>query len=117
LRPALNKFDIYVEAVEAYRLALPESGSAEIIAELRGAAFDYVIFNGESSVENLAAVIEPHTLPIFLGAARVLCSNEGARDAARSHGLNVHLQPAEANVSVLVKTLREDCLQPGLARN
>lgn len=117
LRPVLNKFDIYVEAVEAYRMALPESGSAEIVAELRTSAFDYVIFNGESSVENLAAVIEPLTLPVFLGAARVLCSNEAARDTAQAHGLNVQLQPAEANVMSLVKALREDCLEQEFARS
>jgi hydroxymethylbilane synthase len=111
LRPALDKFGMYVEAVEAYRMALPESGSAEIVTELRTAAFHYVIFNGESSVENLAAVIEPHTLPVYLGTARVLCSNESARDTALSHGLKVHLQPAEANVNALVKMLRDDCLQ------
>lgn len=109
LRPALDKFGIYVEAVEAYRMALPETGSAEIVADLRASAFHYVIFNGESSVENLAAVCEPETLPVFLPKARILCSNDGARATAQAHGLTVHLQAAEASVATLVKVLRDDC--------
>ncbi len=115
LRPALDKFGVYVEMAEAYRTSLPETGSAEIVAELRAAAFNYVIFNGESSVENLAVVIEPSTLPVFLGAARVLCTNEGARAAAQTHALEVHLQPDETSVGALVKMLREDCLQQEFA--
>lgn len=111
LRPTLDKFGVYVEIADAYRTSLPESGSAEAVAELRSGAFNYVVFNGESSVENLAMVIEPSTLPVFLGAARVLCTNDGAREAAETHGLQVHLQPDEANVAVLVRALREDCLQ------
>ncbi len=115
LRPALDKFGVYVEMAEAYRTSLPETGSAEIVAELRATAFNYVIFNGESSVENLAIVVEPSTLPVFLDAARVLCTNEGARDAAQAHGLQVHLQPDEASVAVLVRALRKDCLQQEFA--
>ena len=111
LRPTLDKFGVYVEIAEAYRTSLPESGSAEALAELHAAVFDYVIFNGESSVENLATVIEPSTLPVFLGTARVLCTNEGACQAAEAHSLQVHLQPGEANVAILVRTLREDSLQ------
>jgi hydroxymethylbilane synthase len=117
LRPALNKFDLYVEAVETYGLGFSETGSAELMTELQAAAFHYVIFNGESSVENLAAVVEPQTLPAFLAMARVLCSNEGAQTAALAHGLKVHLQPAEANVSALVAALREDCLRDELDAN
>ncbi len=60
-------------------------------------------------------MLEPNTLPVFLGAARVLCTNDGARDAAQAHGLQVHLQPGEANVAVLVRALREDCLQQEFA--
>lgn len=115
LRPALDKFGVYVEIAEAYRTSLPESGSTEAVASLRATDFNYVIFNGESSVENLATVIEPETLPVFLGGARVLCTNDGARDAAQAHGLQVQLQPGEANVAVLVRTLREDCLQQEFA--
>lgn len=115
LRPALDKFGVYVEVAEAYRTSLPENDSTEIVAALRATAFNYVIFNGESSVENLATVIEPVTLPVFLGAARVLCTNDGARDVAQAHGLQVHLQPGEANVAVLVRALREDCLQQEFA--
>jgi hydroxymethylbilane synthase len=113
-RPALNKVGLYVEAVAAYRLALPESG-AETLAELRDETFNYVIFNSAASVENLAMVVEPQTLPVFLCEARVLCSNEEAREAAQAHGLTVHLQPSEISVSGLVRALREDCLSNQLA--
>jgi hydroxymethylbilane synthase len=110
LRPALDKFGVYVEAVEAYRLALPETGSAEIVAELRAAEFDYVIFNGEASVENLASVLEPLMLPDFLAPTRVLCTNEAACAAAVAYGLSVDLQPSETGVGGLIRALREDCL-------
>ena len=94
---------------------MPETGSAEAVVELRSVKFNYVIFNGESSVENLAIVIEPDTLPVFLGAARVLCTNDSAREVAQAHGLQVHLQPVETKVGALVQTLREDCLQQEFA--
>ena len=94
---------------------MPETGSAELVAELRASAFAYALFNGESSVENLAAVIEPSTLPVFLGAAHVLCTNDAARAAVQAHALEVHLQPDEASVGALVKALREDCLQQEFA--
>jgi uroporphyrinogen-III synthase len=109
LKLELNKFGIYAEAVAAYQLTLPEAG-AETGAELREAVFNYVIFNGESAVENLATFVEPQTLPDFLREARVLCSNAEARDAAQAHGLAVHLQLGESSVSGLVRALREDCL-------
>ncbi|MBI1759991.1 MAG: uroporphyrinogen-III synthase [Acidobacteria bacterium] len=115
LRSALDKFGVYVEVGEAYRTSLPETGSAEIAAELRAAHFHYVLFNGESSVENLATVLEPSPLPVFLGAARVLCTNDGAREAAQAHSLQVHLQPNEVNVAALVRALQEDCLQQEFA--
>lgn len=108
-RPSLNQAGLYVEAVAAYRLALPES-TAETLAELRAESFDYVIFNSAASVENLATAIEPQTLLAFLSEARVLCGNEETGAAARAQGLTVHLQPSESSVGGLVRALREDCL-------
>ncbi len=105
----LNKVGIYAEAVAAFRLVLPETG-AEALTALREDMFNYVIFNGESSVENLVTLIEPQTLPAFLHEVRVLCSNEDAGEAAQAHGLTVHLQPSESSMSGLVRALREDRL-------
>jgi uroporphyrinogen-III synthase len=110
LCPRLNKLGVYAEVVPAYRLSVPEVGGAEAIAELREETFSYVIFNGASSVENLAALVEPQTLSVLLREAHVLCSNEEACAAAQAHGLTVHLRPSESSVSGLVRVLREDCL-------
>jgi uroporphyrinogen-III synthase len=98
-----------VETVAAYRRILSDN-TRETLAELREEISDYVIFNGAASVENLAMIIEPQTLPVWLHEARVLCSNEETREAAQTHGLVVHLQPSDASVSGLVRALREDCL-------
>lgn len=110
LRPALNKLGVYAEAVAAYQLNLPVAGGAEALAALRDGSFNYVICNGAASVENLATLAEPQTLPVWLGETRVLCTNEEAGAAAQAHGLTVHLRPSESSVSGLVRALREDCL-------
>jgi uroporphyrinogen-III synthase len=111
IRPAMEKIGVYVEVVEAYQTVLPSASSAEMMKLMREAKSDYIIFTSPSTVANLAAILETdHLTPLFTGT-RVACIGPVTAEAARLHGLEVHLQPKEHTGEAIVRALAADSLK------
>jgi hydroxymethylbilane synthase len=109
IRPAMEKIGVYVEVVEAYQTVTP-SAKAENVARLfRGPGADYIIFTSPSTVENLAAILETDHLAPYLTKTRVACIGPVTAEAARLHGLTVHIQPDEHTGKAIVAAIVADC--------
>ena len=111
IRPLMEKIGVHVEVVEAYQTVLPSASSAEVMKLMREARSDYIIFTSPSTVENLAAILETDHLTPLLGGARVACIGPVTADAARLHGLEVHIQPKEHTGEAIVRALAADSLK------
>ncbi len=108
IRPALEKIGVYVEVVEAYRTVTPSFSSAEVDSLIRSANADYIIFTSPSTVTNLAALLETDYLARYLTDTRVACIGPVTADAARLHGLEVHILPTEHTGQAIVSALVTD---------
>ncbi len=111
IRPAMEKIGVHVEVVEAYQTVLPSMSGAEAMKLIREANADYIIFTSPSTVGNLAAILETDHLAPHLANSRVACIGPVTSDAARLHGLEVHLQPKEHTGQAIVRALAVDSLQ------
>lgn len=111
IRPAMEKIGVEVEIVEAYQTVLPAMSSAEALNLIREANADYIIFTSPSTVGNLAAILETDHLTPHLANSRVACIGPVTADAARLHGLEVHLQPKEHTGQAIVRALAVDSLK------
>lgn len=110
IRPAMEKIGVHVEVVEAYQTVLPAMSGADALKLIREAKADYIIFTSPSTVANLAAILETDHLTPHLAASRVACIGPVTADAARLHGLEVHLQPKEHTGQAIVSALAVDSL-------
>ena len=108
IRPAMDKIGVYVEIVEAYQTVLPSSASKDVMKLIRDANSDYIIFTSPSTVANLAAILETDHLKPHLAKTRVACIGPVTADAARSYGLDVHIQPKEHTAEAIVRALAMD---------
>src|SRR5262245_18534340 len=95
IRPALEKIGVYVEVVEAYQTVAPATNGVAVARLFRDAEADYIIFTSPSTVDNLATILETDQLTAQLANTRVACIGPVTAEAARSHGLTVHIQPEE----------------------
>ena len=95
IRPALGKLGVEVNVVEAYQTVLPAMKSEELIKLLLDAQSDYIIFTSPSTIANLALLLETDNLATQLPLTRVACIGPVTAEAARLHGLSVHIQPEE----------------------
>jgi uroporphyrinogen-III synthase len=116
IRPALEKIGVYVEVVEAYRTVMPNVSRAEVNGLIRSANAAYIIFTSPSTVSNLAALLETDHLAPYLTATRVACIGPVTADAARVHGLEVHIQPEEHTGQAIVSALVTDRRERGSGR-
>src|SRR5262249_21092049 len=96
IRPAMEKIGVYVEVVEAYQTVTPAAKGENVARLLRDAEADYIVFTSPSTVANLAAILETDHLAPHLANTLVSCIGPVTGEAARSHGLTVHIQPEEA---------------------
>jgi uroporphyrinogen III methyltransferase/synthase len=111
IRPAMEKIGVYVEVVEAYQTVTP-SAKAENVARLfRGPGADYIVFTSPSTVENLAAILETDHLAPYLAKTRVACIGPVTAEAARLHGLTVHIRPEEHMGKSIVAAIVADCAE------
>lgn len=108
IRPAMEKIGVYVEVVEAYQTVLPSSASKDVMKLIRDANADYIIFTSPSTVANLAAILETDHLTPHLNNCRVACIGPVTADAARLHGLEVHIQPKEHTAEAIIRALAAD---------
>jgi uroporphyrinogen III methyltransferase/synthase len=108
VRPALGKLGVEVEVVEAYQTVVPAAKSAEVVRMIQAAPADYIIFTSPSTVANLATLMETDDLASHLASARVACIGPVTAEAARLHGLTVHIQPEEHTAQAIVRALVED---------
>jgi hydroxymethylbilane synthase len=108
IRPAMEKIGVYVEVVEAYQTVMPAAKSENVGRLFRSAVADYIIFTSPSTVANLAAILETDYLRPHLVNARVACIGPVTADAARSHGLTVHIQPEEHTGQAIVTAIVAD---------
>ncbi len=111
IRPAMEKIGVYVEVVEAYQTVLPASASKETMKLIRNANADYIVFTSPSTITNLAAILETDHLIPHLTNCRVACIGPVTADAARLHGLEVHIQPKEHTAEAIVRALAADSLK------
>jgi hydroxymethylbilane synthase len=108
IRPALDKLGVEVNVVEAYQTVMPAMKSEELIKLVSGARADYIVFTSPSTVANLAALLETDNLAANFPRTRVACIGPVTAEAARLHGLLVHLQPAEHTSQAIVEALLTD---------
>jgi hydroxymethylbilane synthase len=111
IRPALDKVGVYVEVVEAYQTVLPATSGVEVTKLIRNSNADYIIFTSPSTVANLAALLETDHLAPFLKNTRVACIGPVTSEAARLHGLDVHILPEEHTGQAIVSALVSDSLK------
>ena len=111
IRPALEKIGVYVEVVEAYQTVLPATTGQEVTKLFRNSGADYIIFTSPSTVANLAAILETDHLAPQLANTRVVCIGPVTSEAARLHGLAVHIQPEEHTGQAIVKAMVADSLR------
>jgi hydroxymethylbilane synthase len=111
IRPALDKVGVYVEVVEAYQTVLPATSGVEVTKLIRNSNADYIIFTSPSTVANLAALLETDHLAPFLKNTRVACIGPVTSEAARLHGLDVHILPEEHTGQAIVLALVSDSLK------
>jgi hydroxymethylbilane synthase len=109
IRPAMEKIGVYVEVVEAYQTVTPAAKGDNVARLLRDAQADYIIFTSPSTVANLAAILETDHLAPYLANTRVTCIGPITAEAARLHGLTVHLQPEEHTGKAIVTAIAADC--------
>ena len=109
IRPAMEKIGVYVEVVEAYQTVAPAAKSENVTRLFRGAGADYIVFTSPSTVENLASILETDHLGPYLANTRVACIGPVTAEAARLHGLTVHIQPEEHTGNAIVNAIVADC--------
>src|SRR5262245_2285860 len=105
IRPALAKVGVQVDVVEAYQTIMPPLSGTEINLLIRDSNADYIIFTSPSTVANLSALLETDNLSAFLANTRIACIGPITAEAARSHGLEVHIQPDEHTGKAIVPAL------------
>ena len=108
IRPAMEKIGVYVEVVEAYQTVAPAAKGENVARLLRDAGADYIVFTSPSTVANLAAILEADHLAPHLAGTRVACIGPVTAEAARSHGLTVHIQPEEHTGRAVVAAIIDD---------
>ena len=108
IRPAMEKIGVYVEVVEAYQTVAPAAKGENVARLLRDAGADYIVFTSPSTVANLAAILEADHLAPHLAGTRVACIGPVTAEAARSHGLTVHIQPEEHTGKAVVAAIVAD---------
>jgi uroporphyrinogen III methyltransferase / synthase len=108
IRPAMEKIGVYVEVVEAYQTVAPAAKGENVARLLRDAGADYIVFTSPSTVANLAAILEADHLAPHLVGTRVACIGPVTAEAARSHGLTVHIQPEEHTGRAVVAAIIDD---------
>src|SRR5215470_985452 len=111
IRPAMEKLGVYVEVVEAYQTVTPAAKGENVARLLRDAEADYIVFTSPSTVDNLAAILETDHLAPHLANTRVSCIGPVTAEAARSHGLTVHIQPEEHTGKAVVTAIVDDCAE------
>jgi hydroxymethylbilane synthase len=108
IRPAMEKIGVYVEVVEAYQTVAPAAKGENVARLLCDAQADYIVFTSPSTVANLAAILEADHLAPHLAGTRVACIGPVTAEAARSHGLTVHIQPEEHTGKAVVTAIVAD---------
>jgi hydroxymethylbilane synthase len=108
IRPAMEMIGVYVEVVEAYQTVTPAAKGENVARLLRDAEADYIVFTSPSTVANLAAILETDHLAPHLANTRVSCIGPVTAEAARSHGLTVHIQPEEHTGKAVVTAIVAD---------
>ena len=108
IRPAMEKIGVYVEVVEAYQTVTPATNGVAVARLLRDAEADYIIFTSPSTVANLATILETDHLTPQLADTRVACIGPVTAEAARLHGLTVHIQPEEHTGRAIVSAIVND---------
>ena len=86
----------------------PAARGENVARLLRDADADYIVFTSPSTVANLAAILETDHLASHLANTRVSCIGPVTADAARSHGLTVHIQPEEHTGKAVVTAIVAD---------
>ncbi|NOT60433.1 MAG: hypothetical protein HOP19_09435 [Acidobacteria bacterium] len=105
LRTELDQLGVYVEAVATHQYSFKNA------AHLWETAFDYALFFDASSVETMATLCAPRSLPEILSYPRIACLSHEAYKTAQAHGLAASLRLTQNHPPALVKWLREDSAQ------
>src|SRR5262249_35989274 len=108
IRPALEKIGVYVEVVDAYQTVTPTTTGAAAATLLRISEADNTIFSTPSTVANLATILETDHLAPQMANTRVACIGPVTAEAARLHGLTVHIQPEEHTGQAIVAAIVAD---------
>jgi len=111
IRPALERIGVHVEVVEAYQTVTPAKTGEDVAKLFHNAEADYIIFTSPSTVANLAAILETDHLAPLLANTRVACIGPATADAARLHGLTVHIQPEDHTGQAIVMAIVADSFE------
>jgi len=113
LPKALEDAGARIDIVTAYRTAIPENlDRGRLTAMLAGSA-DCIAFTSSSTVRNLALLFDTHDLSSVLLGLSVACIGDVTATTAEEYGLSVQIQPAEANVIELARSIANFYAAPG----
>ena len=97
--------------VDAVAFSTPATNGVAVARLFRDAEADYIIFTSPSTVANLATILETDHLTPQLANSRVACIGPVTAEAARLHGLTVHIQPEEHTGRAIVAAIVADNIE------
>jgi uroporphyrinogen III methyltransferase / synthase len=97
-----------VTVLPVYETGLDESGTDEIMEQLRGGEVHLLTFTSSSTVENFFQLISPESLKPFLGKPlRIACIGPVTAKTLSTYGFRTDLMPSEYTIPGLVAVLAE----------
>jgi uroporphyrinogen-III synthase len=73
---------------------------------MREGALDMIVFSSSSTVNNLAQIVAPLSLPQALAGTSVACIGPITAETCHQLGLKVSVQPASYDIPSLVEAIR-----------
>lgn len=95
-----------VEIVPAYQTLVPPHARDRFFELMREGALDMIVFSSSSTVNNLAQIVAPLSLPQALAGTSVACIGPITAETCHQLGLKVSVQPASYDIPSLVEAIR-----------
>jgi uroporphyrinogen III methyltransferase/synthase len=107
LPKALEQAGARIDIVTTYRTAIPDNLDRGRLSAMLAGSADCIAFTSSSTVRNLALLFDTHDLSSVLQGLSVACIGDVTTATASEYGLAVQIQPAEANVVALARSIAD----------
>ncbi len=102
---ALAEAGARVDLVTAYRTVIPENLDRGRLSAMLAGSADCIAFTSSSTVKNLALLFDTHDLSKILSGVAIACIGEITAETAKEHALKIDIQPAQATITDLAKSI------------